>query len=250
MSVVNAVILQVSGLDPAGRKIAQLASNGFSEAVIRQTPNSDRGLIEMELAEPVTDEVLRALVADAEQAAVTVDSAEARRPTFDELLDRHLADLESYVAAVEAERFRDYLADHYPDVLKAWHQEREVIWISQAIGLRDRSERGKARRRARARQFHEASESFERDGDYEALNPFTVRYVVNDDNARKQVGDMTGVDHRFVASQYERSAKQDQMLAAFHHAVAKKIGRKRTRDVLTPEQYEALYRSIVGGDAT
>jgi hypothetical protein len=59
---------------------------------------------------------------------------------------------------------------------------------------------------------------------------------------------MTGVDHVFVAAGYQRQERTAAMLAAFHVAVAKKVGKRTTAEVLSVEQYERLYRSIVGDD--
>ena len=44
-------------------------------------------------------------------------------------------------------------------------------------------------------------------------------------------------------------ALSQRMLAAFHRAVAKKIGKRRTADVLSERQYEEMYLSIVRGAA-
>lgn len=242
------VVLHLTGLDPEGQKVAALASNGFSGAFISQDRSSETGRVEIDV-EPVTDAAIQELVEHAEGCdGVSVEHVETKTLTFNDLLDRHLASLDSYVAAVEAERFRDWMVEHHPDVLQAWHQEHEVVWIRRAIGHRDHRDRQKARTRAKARQFHEATEKVERAGDYEALDPFAVPYVVDDVRNRKRVADMTGADHKFVASRYEASARQDQMLAAFHLAVSKKVGSKRTADVLSVEQYEDMYRSITGSD--
>ena len=56
---------------------------------------------------------------------------------------------------------------------------------------------------------------------------------------------MTGKDHLFVAADYDRDARPLLLLAAFHQAVAKKVGRKRTADVFSEAEYDRLYRSIV-----
>jgi hypothetical protein len=87
------------------------------------------------------------------------------------------------------------------------------------------------------------------DGDYEPLSHFAVVYAIDDENTRRPVGEMTGADHRFVAGRYKASAASDLMLAAFHEKVAKKVGSRRTADVFSEEQYDAMLRSLTGGKA-
>ena len=79
---------------------------------------------------------------------------------------------------------------------------------------------------------------------------FSEAHVIDEDGTRKRAADMTGPEHLFVAeATYKKSANRALMLAAFHQAVAKKVGKRRTGDVLTEEQYEALYLSITRGAA-
>jgi hypothetical protein len=68
--------------------------------------------------------------------------------------------------------------------------------------------------------------------------------TVDEHGHRLRVGEMTGADHTYVARQYRHSSEREAMLATFHEAVAKRVGSKRTEDVLTEEQYQELYRSL------
>lgn len=74
---------------------------------------------------------------------------------------------------------------------------------------------------------------------------FTVSYSVNAKNQWKHLGEMTGADHQYVADHYERIGRKELLLAEFHRQVAKSVGRKKTSDVLTEQEYLRLYRSIV-----
>lgn len=78
------------------------------------------------------------------------------------------------------------------------------------------------------------------------LQPFTeMTLVIDDQNNRKSIGEMTGPDHTFVANRYERTARAAGLQAAFHRAVAKKVGKDLTRNVMTENEYITLYNSIV-----
>lgn len=166
--------------------------------------------------------------------------------SFNELLAAHLGSLpDGFVAAVEAERFRDWMRAEHPEVLSAWLAEQELRAIHRAIIDHDRADRTRVRNRAVSRAFAERYP--------EELSAFDIRFVVDEENLRKRVADMTGADHAFVADRYQASANRELMLCEFHRAVATKVGKRRTADVLDVEQYESLQRSITGavriGDA-
>lgn len=149
-----------------------------------------------------------------------------------------------FVPLIEAEQFHKLMAVEHPDELAEWVQAKTVQFIADSLTAMLRAERTVARRRAGARAFDEAAEAFE-SGDTDALASFRVVYVVNDDNTRRPVADMTGADHRYVAGQYEAEGKRALMLKAFHNAVAKKVGMRRTGDVFTPDTYDYLLSSFL-----
>jgi hypothetical protein len=151
-----------------------------------------------------------------------------------------------FVAPVVAEKLHAHLLETDPDLLDGWLRASAVHFLTRAIGDRDRRERTAARTRADARQFRKASEAAEA-GDDEGLSVFaTVRYVVDGDETRRALGDMTGADHLFVADGYRESASRARMLEAFHRAVAKRVGKRKTSDVFTEAEYQKLYDSITG----
>jgi hypothetical protein len=151
-----------------------------------------------------------------------------------------------WVAAIVAEKLHAELLETDPDLLDGWLRATAADTLRLAIGMRSRNQRLIARRRAGARAFSEAAGEAEQTGDTAPLiGLFTVDYVVDAENTRKRAADMTGPEHLFVAENtYQRSANQALMLAAFHRAVAAKVGDQRTSDVFSPEQYERLYLSI------
>lgn len=151
-----------------------------------------------------------------------------------------------FVARLVADDIVDKLRANDPDLLAGWLNQRagEILgsWIAVHYnGLRNRS-RAMAPRRA----FAEAAERFTGSGgtDTSALDPFSAMYVVDHTHLRRRVADMTGADHTFVADRYADDKNTAAMLEAFHRAVAKRVGDKRTEDVYSAEQYMAMYRSI------
>lgn len=151
-----------------------------------------------------------------------------------------------WVAAIVAEKLHAGLLENDPDLLDGWLHAMAVQALRQEIGLRARVERTVTRRRAGARAFASAAGDAGQSGDpAPLLGLFRVTHVIDPQNTRKRAADMTGEEHLFVAENtYQRSAHEALTLAAFHRAVGKKAGKRRTADVLTEEQYEAMYLSI------
>ena len=159
-----------------------------------------------------------------------------------------------WVAAVVAQKMHDSLLESDPDLLDGWLHAMAVQMLRRVIGLKGSQERSAAKRGARVRAFGAAASDFEdaadgKDRDEAAavlLGMFSEAHVIDEDGTRKRAAEMTGPEHLFVAENtYQKSANRALMLAAFHQAVAKKVGKRRTADVLTEEQYEQMYLSIV-----
>lgn len=150
-----------------------------------------------------------------------------------------------WVPALVAEKLIDRLTHDDPDLLNGWLHTLASQLLTDAISMRERSIRTVTRRRASSRAFGKAAEAAEA-GDTTELGSFAVTYAIDEANTRRRVADMTGTDHRFVATDYTRKAKRSQMLAAFHRAVAKKCGSKRTAEVMSEAEYDRLYQSITG----
>lgn len=158
-----------------------------------------------------------------------------------------------WVAAVVAEKLCGQLLESDPELLDGWLHVMAVSLLRRVIGLRVHQVSRAAKRSARVRAFASAAADLETaEGDERApaaaalLGMFDEIHVVDEDQTRKRAADMTGSEHLFVAENtHQRTANTALMLAAFHRAVAKKVGKKRTADVLSEEAYEALYISIV-----
>lgn len=143
-----------------------------------------------------------------------------------------------YTAAEIAEKV---VANLPAPILDEWLHEHAAIFLTDLIGQRDRSRRASARHGARARTFSSLA------SDAQALaDHFSVVFVVNEQQTRKLAGDMTGADHTYVADEYGHSGRYDLLMEQFHRAVAKRVGRKTTREVFTPETYDRLFTKFVG----
>ncbi len=147
-----------------------------------------------------------------------------------------------FVSAVEADKFVTWMEEVAPGELLDWLSENARRFVTRDMQQTMMRRRTSAINRAKSRAFGQAVE----DGDVEYLGHFAAVYTVDPDSTRRRVADMTGDDHRYVAGEYEGSAKHDLMMAAFHRAVAKKVGKRRTADVLDEDKYDALLQSLMG----
>lgn len=149
------------------------------------------------------------------------------------------------VAGIAAHELVTRLRAEEPDVLVAWlDAHAESILRDQIAGL-IRSRRARSLRHAAAGAFGRAAKAFEATGDRDVLAPFEQRYVVDQADTRRRVRDMTSSDCLFVAERYELSADRSAMLAAFHRAVARRVGGRTVGEVFSETEYDRMYRSIV-----
>lgn len=151
-----------------------------------------------------------------------------------------------YTAPVVAAGLVAHLRETDPDLLAGWLDLRAEVVLADVIARRSNSKRQTARVFAPRRAFAEAARSFETEGEAVALRPFAFEYVVDAANTRRAVGQMTSADCLFVAGRYEDTARQAKLEAAFHRAVAKKVGAGTVGDAFTEEQYLTMYRSLTG----
>ena len=165
--------------------------------------------------------------------------------TYREYRDEFLASLpDTFVPAVEAERFVTELRENNPDVLLDWLETHAVTIVGQDFGRYRTNQRQQISRESTARRFAEAAAKGE-------MTPgmWAITFRVSDDDTQKRLGAMTGADHLFVATTHEADSRREAMLAAFHKAVAKKVGKRTTEEVFTPEKFIALRESITGDAA-
>jgi hypothetical protein len=150
-----------------------------------------------------------------------------------------------FIPALEAQRFVRMMQRDHPDELQEWLVTHAVQFAGQALGDILRRERQRIVRRATAATFAAAVAA----GNAEDMHPFTTLvYEVGPNNLRRQVGEMTGLDHVYVAVRYEDQGLRLLLLAEFHRAVARRVGTNRTADVISEEEYLMMMNSIIGND--
>jgi hypothetical protein len=153
---------------------------------------------------------------------------------------------DGWVAATLATRLAARLREEDPDLLRGWLDMQAENLIRDNLVRRSNAQRTRARKRSTAIAFRESATLATRTGDYsELIGMFSAVHTVSNNNVRRAARDMTGNDHRYVAARYRSTANEYLMLAAFHNAVARKVGDMRTSEVFTEEEYEMMYRSIV-----
>lgn len=148
------------------------------------------------------------------------------------------------VARVVAESIVEELRTHDPAFLAEWLDARAGEILGDYIRDRLNSRRATARVMHSRSVFAAAASSFEETGDVASFSAFDALVVVNEDNLRRRVGDMTKEDCLFVAHAYGRSRREAEMYERFHLALAEKLGDSTVRDVYTEEQYRAMLSSF------
>ncbi len=151
-----------------------------------------------------------------------------------------------FVPAVLGRQLLEKLMKEHPALLKAWMFEKALRSIIQQLTehleLRRSGERLPAKRESKRESFAVAAQT----RDVERLGFFDLRFAVDANRTKRRLGEMTGADHTFVAQTYTHVEKRAAMEAAFHHALARRVGDRRTDQVIDPEECERMYASIVG----
>lgn len=144
-----------------------------------------------------------------------------------------------------AREVAEKLIANQSDLVDEWVAIHRAALLTQFLGQHWRSQVARVRSQARSGAFASALEALG-EGDEEPLRPFLVPVAV-EGGRRVAIGDMTGDDHRFVAGRYKRYAVENQMMSAFHEAVAKKVGGRKTSEVFTEEAYQKLLAKYAEG---
>jgi hypothetical protein len=143
-------------------------------------------------------------------------------------------------APVVAARIVAKLRATDPGLLSGWLDLGATSFVREALGQIDRSARGAARRGIARSAFADA-------GDRGDVGEFlAVRYVVDEQQTRKPLGDLLKPELLYVASEYDADAKSARLEAAFFRAIAKQVGTGRVRDRFDEQRIAELRRSITG----
>ena len=159
--------------------------------------------------------------------------------TIEERIARVVAEWDPDDApAVIAKKLRAEFEEDNLDALIDWLVEHADAILTDEIRRRLPKKRSGSSKGQRFQQALVLAET----GDLDALGSFEHKHSV--DGQEKAVKDLTGPDHELLAHRYQAQASTDVMLAAFHRAVAKRVGNKRTEDVLSEDVYRENLRSF------
>lgn len=172
-----------------------------------------------------------------------------------ELADRLPTAADGFVIEEEVEKLIAVLEVDYPGLVDGYVRDNRARYIcgdlNRMLGANRNASRAQHRRPAaqsarasaangRRRHFSKAAA-----GGTEGLRVFLETQCVDSTNRHLAVGKMRGKDHKYVAGRYTANSKTQAMLAAFHSAVAEKVGTRRTEEVMSEEEYVRLRNSIV-----
>jgi len=162
---------------------------------------------------------------------------------IDDLLAKHKATLPSeFIVTIEAQNFLDAMHAQYPGELAEWTHAHALDVVTNNLWCMLFGDRQKAR--GRRGRFRDATDQFD-PADAESVDVFSQRFVIDHDNMWRRLGEMTGKDHLFVADQYTKTGRRALMEAAFHRAIAKRVGDRRTDEVFGPDELTELRVTFV-----
>jgi len=145
-----------------------------------------------------------------------------------------------FVPAEEALRIDRLMREKHPRQHAAFLEAQSYRLYYEILQGAYQSQRQRSRHHAPASEFGRRAT-----GKHDDVSVFiTWRCKVDDANTQRTIGDMTGADHLYVADSYRGDKQRAAMLEAFHRAVAKKAGRRKTSEVFSEDQFLALYESI------
>ena len=174
----------------------------------------------------------------------TRDYAAAMR----EFIDQYRTSSKGYNAGLIAGQIFERLLEEDRELLYGWLEAHAVNTIRTAITQVDAATRAHARANGPASVFADAAKEAEKGN----LNPLKqgflqAVYVINVDNDRKALKDMSADDVLFVAASYDDRARSAKFEAAFFREVAKKIGSgRRVADSFNNVQLAELRNRITG----
>lgn len=145
-----------------------------------------------------------------------------------------------FVPAEEARRYDELMRSEHPDLHAEFLASNSYRLYYELLSSAYRGSRQSARHHSAAASFGELKSA-----DTEELSVFRRwRCRVDAENTQRAIGLMTGADHLFVADEFRAAKEQSAMLEAFHRALARKVGKRRTEEVMGEEEFIRLYRSL------
>ena len=159
------------------------------------------------------------------------------------LIDAELTD--GVVPSEAAARIVATMEQAHAEELRAWMAAQATRLIAREIADIMRSNRHRVMARRGAIRFRAAIESAD-----DVTGLYDTWHTVNEENARRRLADMTGADHAFAADAYRASASASLMREAFHRVLARRVGDRRTADVLPEEECQRILDGITKPEAT
>lgn len=137
------------------------------------------------------------------------------------------------------------LTEQEPERFNQWMKANAIRHVRQTINDRHRAERARITRQRKAAMFHTAATEATTGGNTETLDPYLVPYSVDDARGdRMRLGDMTGNDCQQAAAEFESRIRENEMQAALLEAVARRVGVRKVRDVLSRDQLLNMFKSV------
>lgn len=155
-----------------------------------------------------------------------------------------------YNAGLVAHDVVQYLLIHDRELLFGMFEDKAVDLVRGIIVASDAATRSYARTNSRRGVFSEAAQEAKASGNTEPLRQGFLQavYVVDAENTRKSLKDMTAEDVLFVAAGYEDRARSAKLEAAFFRALAARIGNGVVADNFNNIQLAEFRNSITGSD--
>lgn len=145
-------------------------------------------------------------------------------------------------SSIVADKAVAYLDEKHPGILSDWLLEHSRAFLARYIGDGTRYERHRRQALAARTAFAQSAEAYLAGQE----SAFDAYLVINDEGIQRRIGDMTGLDWVYVADEYAYTQRISGLMQQFARALARKVGKRRTQDVLTPQQYDGMFRRIVG----
>ncbi|MGH9094163.1 MAG: hypothetical protein ACRDXE_03285 [Acidimicrobiales bacterium] len=158
---------------------------------------------------------------------------------MDKLLDDWVPEGD-WVPSVTAAALFEHLTATDPDLWRGWVRQAGPAILADRLGWRHRAQRSAALRGFKPGAFANAVRAHQA-GDSRPLSVFeTISYEIDEDHTQRRLGDCTGADLLFAAERYEHRAAANRFEAVFLQALAKRVGRRRVRDVVDETAVTAL----------
>lgn len=169
------------------------------------------------------------------------------RRLIDDALDRNEP---GYIPAVLAVNIVEQLQREDPELLNKWLITQATRIVREAIVAVERYHKQVAKSVSESPSgtksvFTGALERYEKSKDPRVLSAWlSTTYVVNVQNQRRPLGDMTQDDLGYAAESHQKLSRSNAMQAAFLRVLAGKVGAKTVREVYSEQELAEAWRRL------